>query len=116
MIEYCKQNDCELIFIKLPEPIVWNEEKHGIITEYASEKGVKFIDLNYDENINIDWQTDTQDEGNHLNLYGAEKVGKYLSDYLSNNFNFVDHREEESYSDWKDYLTAYEEEKLYNQL
>ena len=36
MIEYCKQNDCELIFIKLPEPIVWNEEKHCFQMWYAA--------------------------------------------------------------------------------
>lgn len=116
MIEYCRKNDCELIFIKLPEPMVWNEEKHEIIADYANEREVKFIDLNYDENINIDWQTDTQDEGNHLNLYGAEKVGKYLSEYLIDNFNLVDHRGDENYKDWDIFLTAYEEEKLYNQI
>ena len=82
IIEYCKQKNSELIFIKLPEPLAWNEEKHEIIKYYAKEKNIKFIDLNYDEKINIDWQTDTQDEGNHLNLYGAKKVGQYLSDYL----------------------------------
>ena len=116
MIEYCKEMNSELIFIKLPEPIVWNEEKREIIKDYAKEKNVKFIDLNYDEKINIDWQTDTQDEGNHLNLYGAEKVGKYLSDYLVDNFDLPDHREEPYYSDWNDFLAAYEEEKSYNQL
>lgn len=116
MIDYCKEMNSELIFIKLPEPIVWNEEKHEIIEDYAREKNVKFIDLNYDENINIDWQKDTQDEGNHLNLYGAEKVGEYLSDYLVNNFDFVDHRNDEKYKDWNDFLVAYEEEKLYNQI
>ena len=116
MIDFCKQNDSELIFIKLPEPIVWNEERHYIIQEYANEKGVKFLDLNYDEKINIDWLKDTQDEGNHLNLFGAEKVGKYLSDYLEENYNLPDHRNEEDYKDWNDFLVAYEEEKLYNQL
>ena len=116
MIDFCKQNDSELIFIKLPEPIVWNEERHDIIQEYANEKGVKFLDLNYDEKINIDWLKDTQDEGNHLNLFGAEKVGKYLSDYLEENYNLPDHRNEEDYKDWNDFLVAYEEEKLYNQL
>ena len=116
IIDYCKEMNSELIFIKLPEPKYWNEEKHEILKDYSKEKNIRFIDLNYDEKLNIDWQKDTQDEGNHLNLYGAEKVGKYLSDYLVDNFDLPDHREEPYYSDWNDFLAAYEEEKLYNQL
>lgn len=116
MIELCKENNSELIFIKLPEPIVWNEEKHEIIKKYSQEKNVNFIDLNYDESIDINWQTDTQDEGNHLNLFGAEKVGKYLSDYLINNYHLIDHREDEKYKDWNEFLIAYEEEKQYKQI
>lgn len=111
IIKFCQENDSQLILIKLPEPRYWNQEKSGIIDLYAKEKNIEFIDLNYDGNLNIDWQTDTQDEGNHLNLYGAEKVGKYLSDYLMNNYDLVDHREDDSYKDWNDFLVAYEEEK-----
>lgn len=116
IIDFCKQNNSELIFIKIPEPKTWNDEKHEIIEDYAREKGIKFLDLNYDEKINIDWQADTQDGGDHLNLFGAEKVGKYLSDYLKENYNLPDHREDGNYNDWNDFLLAYEEEKQYNQL
>ena len=37
-----------------------------------------------------------------------------MSDYLTDNYNLTDHREDEKYKDWNDFLVAYEEEKQYN--
>lgn len=111
IIEVCAQNDCKLVFIKIPEPKSWNDEKHEIISEYAKEKNIDFIDLNYDDKINIDWQNDTQDGGNHLNIFGAEKIGVYLSQYLQNNFNLEDHRNDANYESWNDLLVKYNEAK-----
>lgn len=98
--KYCKDNNSELVLIKVPEPRFWSEDKSRIIAEYAKERGLKFIDLNYDENINIDWATDTQDGGDHLNLKGAEKVGTYLSNFIKSNFEIEDHREDIKHQKW----------------
>lgn len=111
MVELCKQNNCELVLIKIPEPRFWIPEKNQTITEYANSKNIQFIDLNYDENININWETDTQDGGDHLNIKGAEKIGEYLSNYIKQNFNLEDHRNDEKYVEWNDALRRYKEEK-----
>lgn len=111
MIELCKENNCELVFIKIPEPRNWTPEHNQAITDYATSKNVKFMDLNYEENINIDWKTDTQDAGDHLNIKGAEKIGQYLSDYIKQNFNIEDHRNDPKYQDWNDILVKYKEDK-----
>ena len=58
-----------------------------------------------------DWDKDTQDEGNHLNIYGAEKVGKYIATYLKNNYNLDDHRNDEKYQKWNDELENYKKQK-----
>ena len=111
IVELCKKNNCELIFIKIPEPRNWTPENNQAITQYANSKNIKFIDLNYDENINIDWKTDTQDAGDHLNIKGAEKIGQYLSEYIKKNLNIEDHRNDPQYQTWNDVLVKYKEDK-----
>lgn len=107
IINLCKENNIELVLIKFPEPKVWNEEKHNIIKEFAYQKEIKFVDLNYEEKINIDWETDTQDGGDHLNIYGAEKVAQYLADFIKNNYELQDHRNDKNYADWNEDLKKY---------
>lgn len=108
--ELCEQNEISLVFIKIPEPTFWKQEKSAAIYNYAEKNNISFIDLNYDTNIDIDWDNDTQDEGKHLNIYGAEKVGEYLINYLNTNFDLKDHREQSGYKKWdsdeNDYKTA----------
>lgn len=111
IINLCNEENCQLVFIKIPEPTTWSAEKNRIISEYANEKGIRFIDLNYESSINIDWQKDTQDEGNHLNVYGAEKVGEYLCNYMQANFELEDHRNDIDYQDWNELLIKYENNK-----
>ena len=43
---------------------------------------------------------DTVDKGDHLNLTGARKVTRYLGNYLKENYELPDHREEQSYREW----------------
>lgn len=111
ILEICNQNEIKLVLLKIPEPTYWSVEKSASVYKYAEEINVQYIDLNYDENINIDWDKDTQDEGNHLNIYGAEKVGKYIATYLKNNYNLDDHRNDEKYQKWNDELENYKKQK-----
>ena len=111
ILEICNQNEIKLVLLKIPEPTYWSVEKSASVYKYAEEIHVQYIDLNYDENINIDWDKDTQDEGNHLNIYGAEKVGKYIASYLKNNYNLDDHRNDEKYQKWNDELENYKKQK-----
>ncbi len=111
MVELCKNNHCELVLIKIPEPRDWTPQKNQAIAEFAANNHIKFIDLNYDENININWETDTQDEGDHLNIKGAEKIGEYLSNYIKQNFTIEDHRNDENYGEWNEMLRRYKEDK-----
>lgn len=111
IINLCKENDCKLILIKIPEPAYWTYTKYKAVKDYADLKGLEYIDLNYDSNITMDWNDDTQDSGNHLNLYGAEKIGSYLSNYLKNNFELKDHREDNKYKNWNELVVKYDTAK-----
>ena len=107
--ELCKQNDIQLFIIKIPTSKLWGIPQNQAIEQYAKEIQVPYIDLNAE--VTMNWDEDTYDNGVHLNVYGAEKVSKYLGNYLKNNYNLQDHRNEEKYQDWNDDLTKYEEEK-----
>lgn len=115
MVELCKKNNTELILFEIPSPDSWNYEKHNALQKYADEHNLKFIDLNLE--IDIDWDNDTVDGGDHLNLYGASKVSNYMADYLHENYDLKDIREDENYSIWKsqyeEYLNIIEYEKEY---
>ena len=101
-----KQNNCTLILLKIPDIQDWNDDKHNTIKAYAEVNNLAFIDLNYDNtNFSIDWSTDSSDSGYHLNIHGAQKVSKYLADYLKENFELESHKDDPNYSSWS---TAYE--------
>ena len=86
-------------------------EKHEIIQNYAKEKGLKYVDFNLEVEEPINWETDTQDKGYHLNIKGAEKVGRYISKYLKDNFDIEDKKNKEDYKKWNEVLEAYNERK-----
>ena len=56
--------------------------------------------------------TDTYDEGLHLNVYGAEKVASWLGRILVDDFGLTDHRSDEELSAvYNERLKAYNEDK-----
>ena len=58
----------------------------------------------------IDWENDTFDGGDHLNLFGARKMTKYLGDYLASECDLTDHRGDPAYRSWQELWTSYEQE------
>lgn len=102
IISLCEENDAQLVLAELPSTDAWNMKKSNSITAFAKEKGLTFIDFNLmlDE-IELDWKNDTIDGGDHLNLYGAKKVTDYMAQYLSENYDLPNHKNDEKYSSWK---------------
>lgn len=107
IIDLCRQKNIELLFIRTPSTKNWNYSKHNGAAEYAKENGIKFIDLNVNNEIGIDWKRDTSDRGDHMNYYGARKVTAYLGKYLNDNYELADHRNDKSYESWNDALESY---------
>ncbi len=108
--DYCRDNNITLIVLALPSPGNYNKEIHRAVQQWSDEHNSAFLDMNLlQEDIGIDWEKDTKDEGDHLNPSGAEKVSKYLAGYLETNYRLSDHRNDEAYDGWnRDY------DKLYN--
>lgn len=92
-VEKCKEENIELILTEIPSSESWEFAKSKAMSEYAKEKKVKFLDLNLlNDEIGIDWTTDTADQGDHLNYYGAKKVTSYVGKYLKENYDLKDIR------------------------
>ena len=62
--------------------------------------------------IGIDWNTDTYDEGFHLNVYGAEKTSVYFGKILTEECGIEDKRDNSQLkSVWDNNLNKYNERK-----
>ena len=62
--------------------------------------------------IGIDMQTDTYDQGQHLNVYGAEKLSRWFGKVLKEAYGLKDHRGEAAYdADYAALTERYEAEK-----
>lgn len=108
IIELCKENNSDVLFVYIPTLDTWSQKKHDIFSKYAEEKNLPFIDYNL---IDLDWKVVTRDQGRHLNVYGAEIITRKLEEQLKN-YEFVDHRNDTKYEKWNEYYELYESLKL----
>lgn len=82
------------------------------IKEIAEENNIPFINFSTKEmldEINFDFAEDMNNIG-HCNIWGAEKVSIYLADYLNENYELNDYKNDSEYESWKidyeEYLEA----------
>ena len=110
MVELCKSHGTQLVLIKAPSlsPVWWDEWDQQMV-DYAEKHDLLYINLlEHQEEIGIDWSTDTYDAGLHLNVYGAEKLSAYFGKVLVEQCGVADHRNDAAISaDWE------EKRKLY---
>lgn len=94
IVKLCEENNCELLLVKIPNvrlpqdySSAWTREKSNFMHDYAEEKGLQFLDLEYDAELGIDWKTDSQDGGYHLNYRGSRKVTDFIGEYLLEHYS-----------------------------
>lgn len=110
MIDLCKENNAELLLIELPSADSWSKDLSDKTKEFAEQHNLRFIDmnLNYKE-FGFDWKSDTADSGDHLNIYGAEKVSKYLGKIIKEEYKIPDRKNDTNYSSWNESSIKYHE-------
>lgn len=114
MNEYCKANDIKFIIMSVPSTVNWNYEKHNGMQKFCDEEGIEFIDFNMlTDKLEIDWNKDTLDGGDHMNIYGSIKLTDYFEEYLSENNLLQSHKDDSSYSKWNEDLEDYK--KIYGE-
>lgn len=87
IINICTDNDCMVLMVNAPQISKWNSSIGDTMLEFANGHSIKMIDYNSDlfsDACKIDWTTDTNDGGTHLNYSGATKTTKAIGDYLVN--------------------------------
>ena len=114
MVELCKSKGVQLVLIKAPAlSPVWWPEWDAQIEAYAAENDLLYINmLEHQEEMGIDWSTDTYDTGLHLNVYGAEKAAAWFGKVLQEQCQVPDRRTDSEISAlWAEKTEAYHARK-----
>lgn len=110
MVELCEKYGSQLVLIKAPSLYpVWWDQWDAQVEAYAQEHGLLYLNfLKVQDEIGIDWNTDTYDTGLHLNVYGAEKMASYFGGILSRECGVPDRRSDETTSAlWAEKVETY---------
>lgn len=102
IVELSKERGFDLVFLITP---FWKNAEakqpyYNTLARFAKKKDVPLLNCNllYDE-IGMDAARDFSLTG-HLSIYGAEKVTKYLNDYINAHWALADHRGDGRYAVW----------------
>lgn len=104
----CEKEGAELILVSTPSTKNWSSEKHNAVQAYADKKNLPYLDMNlYSDEMELDWTGDSRDGGDHLNLRGAMKATTFFGNWILENYDMPDHREDPAYQSWNDCLEIY---------
>ena len=101
MVQLCRQKGISLLLVSVPSQN-WNMPRHNGMEAVSREYGIPYLDYNLHlEQTGFDWSTDSRD-GSHLNYFGAKKIIAAIGSYLSEHYQFPDHRGEAGYEKWEE--------------
>jgi len=91
----CDSNNIKLAIVIIPNTLTGSVKNYNALQRYADSLGVPLLNLQKDaQKVGLDWTRDTRDGGVHLNTKGAYKVTMYIGDYIKNNYDIPDRRNE----------------------
>lgn len=105
----CEREHISLVLYE-PPALPWTLAKSELLTLWAAEQGIPFIDFNRAElleEIGLDFEADFFDAGYHLNAFGAEKVTAYLGEFLQAHYSLQDQRGHAEYRNWDEAYQRY---------
>ncbi len=107
VLKECQDRGIKLILYSAPSPHNYWKKRHNALEALAKEKQLIYLDMNMKtDEIGIDWNTDTQDSGDHLNISGAQKTTSYLEGLLAK-LNLTDRRKDPTYKRWNELSEEY---------
>ena len=103
IIQLAYENNCQILFICFPSESSWSYARHNTVSDYAKKYSIPFIDLNIEQyDTGFSWLSDSRDGGNHLNYSGATKMTHFLGQYIKNNYQIKDKRNDSLYTSWNE--------------
>lgn len=107
MVDACRAVGATPVLVSMPGMANWSMAHHNALEDWAAKMGIDYYDFNQviDE-IGLDWDVDSKDGGEHLNLSGASKFSRYLATVLTKNYQLPDHRDDPAYASWEELYQA----------
>lgn len=81
----CDENNIKFLLAMFPSINTWSNVRYEQLNAFCHDNNIDYLDFNIIADANIDLLKDSRDAGNHLNVYGASKITRYLGSYLSTN-------------------------------
>ena len=107
----CQAQGIEVLLVYLPFPPTTDcVIEAQTVPQIAEKYGVEYI--NFLQMGLVDFQIDCYDADSHLNPSGAQKVTEYLGNFITENYNIPDHRQDSAYAGWH---TDYDEYLVHKQ-
>lgn len=105
----CKEEKIPVLFVATPYELSEDEQKrNNTIAAIIKEYGFDFLDCNlYNEEIGLNYQTDFYNRL-HTNVVGAEKVTKFIAEYLIENYEFDTNHNKAVVKEWDKAVRKYE--------
>lgn len=93
-IELCQSKGIQVMIFKVPAHSPnWSRDYDEQISNIAKEYGLSYINFDdKNDEMGLDYSTDTPDGGSHLNASGAVKYSRYLGEYIRENYIVSDRR------------------------
>lgn len=110
IVALCRENDIGIIVV-VPPYVMAPESYYLLTAEYCEKNNLPLLYFPTVESIaefGIDTRTDYYNVG-HLNTLGQRKFSERLAQYLKENFELEDHREDPAYAHWHQAYAEYYE-------
>ncbi len=105
LFAYLEDKDFEVLFINTPHYMpIYEAGRTNTVCDMVAEAGYKYLNYDMEDNL-INVNRDYYDDG-HVNYYGAVTFTDMFSEYLLENYELCDYRDDERVS--KDWGTVYD--------
>ncbi len=99
IIEECQNRNIDVLLTYLPFPATEEEQNEAqMVCEIANKYHIDYI--NFLQLDLVNYSTDCWDPNSHLNPSGARKVTTFLGNYIVDNYDISDQRDNQEYSRW----------------
>ncbi len=110
LMNYCKKEDLKVLFVIIPQGEECSDRagKQNTTVSVLQSRGFDVLDLRrYVNEMCLDPKKDFYN-AQHMNINGAVKVTRFISEYLTEKYGFADKRGDERYRDWTEAANEYD--------